>query len=207
MPFLFIQKGDIVLWITHHYTPFQDWLFSRATLMGDGLAVPIMVLILCFVKFKHAITMSFIGIAHALIINIFKRGLFHHAPRPKNVLPNELLHFVPGVDVHGVMSFPSGHTTTAFAVAFFVFLITDKKVIGYISLFAALMVAYSRMYLLQHFYMDVFFGAYLGSLIAYGSYILQERIKLPGWAEYRIFIRVAGSKSQAEADEPQTANS
>ncbi|WP_404818046.1 phosphatase PAP2 family protein [Reichenbachiella ulvae] len=67
------------------------------------------------------------------------------------------------MQVHASRSFPSGHTTTAFVIAFCLSLLFQKRLLTYAFLFVALLVAYSRMYLLQHFYIDILFGALVGS--------------------------------------------
>ena len=68
--------------------------------------------------------------------------------------------------MHYAYSFPSGHSTTAFALFFiFGFFVKNKKwqILFFIL---ALSTAISRMYLLQHFFIDVYFGSILGVLIA-----------------------------------------
>ncbi|MBS1563115.1 MAG: phosphatase PAP2 family protein, partial [Bacteroidetes bacterium] len=61
-------------------------------------------------------------------------------------------------------SFPSGHTTSAFALATILALHATKKGWGVFFLLLAVGVAYSRIYLGQHFLPDVTMGAILGTV-------------------------------------------
>jgi undecaprenyl-diphosphatase len=63
-----------------------------------------------------------------------------------------------------VASFPSGHTTLSFALAFSIFLY-DKKV-GTVFLVLAFLVGLGRVFVGDHFPLDVFVGAILGVLVS-----------------------------------------
>ncbi|WP_207495400.1 phosphatase PAP2 family protein [Aridibaculum aurantiacum] len=72
------------------------------------------------------------------------------------------LHLVDAVTVHTFSSFPSGHTATAFTFAFLICLITPSMALSLLCLLAAFIVGYTRIYLGQHYPLDV--GA--GMLVA-----------------------------------------
>ena len=72
------------------------------------------------------------------------------------------LHLVEGVDVHTYSSFPSGHTATAFCFALLISLLVRTRRLALIALLVAALVGYSRIYLSQHYPLDV--GA--GMLVA-----------------------------------------
>jgi membrane-associated phospholipid phosphatase len=59
-------------------------------------------------------------------------------------------------------SFPSGHTTSAFALATTIAIISKDKKIGLFCFILAALTGYSRIYLGQHFLEDVGFGSLLG---------------------------------------------
>ena len=62
-------------------------------------------------------------------------------------------------------SFPSQHTSFTFTVATTILL--AKRILGWIALAAAVLVAYSRVYLGVHYWSDIIAGAVIGSLAAY----------------------------------------
>ncbi|HET7098676.1 MAG TPA: phosphatase PAP2 family protein [Patescibacteria group bacterium] len=69
-------------------------------------------------------------------------------------------------------SFPSGHTAEAFAVAVTVWL-HDKKV-GWLFLFAALLVGMARVWANVHYPIDILGGAFIGTIIA----VVVEKVHL-----------------------------
>ena len=62
-------------------------------------------------------------------------------------------------------SFPSGHSTAAFASATsLIIMLRDKKWIGFSALALAVLIAFSRLYNYVHFPSDVLFGMLLGTV-------------------------------------------
>jgi len=193
----YYDKGDLVLFVNGTNSYFLDQMFSLITVLGDGIMFVPATLLLLFIRFKYAIASAVIGLLNLIIVGILKRSIFNDMPRPRNFFDSETtLHFVPWVDVHGYMSFPSGHTTSIFAIALFTALIINRKHITLLLFGIAILVGCSRMYLLQHFYIDVFAGMVLGFLCSYTVWYFMGRFTLPPWSNSRLVIRITGSKSR-----------
>ncbi len=181
-----IPKGRDVLFINGHHNPFADFFFKAFTNLGDGLVFVPIILALLFVRYRYAIIALIIALAHGLLANAFKRGMFPNAIRPRRFLGDDLIHFVPGVDVHSVHSFPSGHTATAFCLALFLALLLNNRTHSMLLLAAAILVGYSRIYLAQHFLIDVAAGAIIGSFTTFITWEIFRSNRTPHWMNQRL---------------------
>jgi membrane-associated phospholipid phosphatase len=79
-------------------------------------------------------------------------------------------------------SFPSGHATTTFSLFCLLSLLAVKRGWGWLWFALALLAAYSRVYLGQHFFGDIFAGAVIGTSASVACYLLMNRWygKTPG---------------------------
>ena len=71
------------------------------------------------------------------------------------VLALIVLWLVKGVTLHSIHSFPSGHTATAFTFVLLITLTVKRLDVLILSFIVALLIAYSRIYLGQHFPLDI----------------------------------------------------
>lgn len=163
-PLLFIEKEFLSLWLNGHHNPFLDVVFKYATHLGDGLIlIPVFIFALSRNYFLSLVLALSTIIESLLVQLVLKNGFFADVVRPiKYIAQSDLLHRVDGVNIHSMHSFPSGHTQTAFLLAVFIVLFCKRSYAAYILLFLATMVALSRVYLLQHFFIDVWVGSIIG---------------------------------------------
>ena len=148
-----------------------DLFFIVVTYLGDGTAAIIfsVVTILFWRQYKLGVQLLLAylvsGIVAQLLKNIFA------APRPKAIISDGVYHyFIAGVTRSGWNSFPSGHTTSIFAIVTILILYFKNTTACFLLLLTAVLVGYSRIYLGQHFLDDVIAGSILGvitSLIIY----------------------------------------
>ncbi|MDN4164056.1 phosphatase PAP2 family protein [Cytophagales bacterium LB-30] len=175
-------KGDLELLINQLYIDGLGQFFKYWTHLGDGLVyVAIMLFFLAYHYYRAILTATVI-IVQTIFVQIMKRWIFD-APRPKAFfadMPNVELNFVEGVKVHTAHSFPSGHTASAFAIATLFSVLIGKHKWSMLLAIMALLVAFSRVYIMQHFFQDVFVGAVIGFLSVFLSqWILRKAA--PGW--------------------------
>lgn len=147
------------------YHPFLlNVFFINYTFLGDGIFAFCLIGYFFYRKRKDtafALLLSFL--LSGFIVQLIKN--FVSAPRPKIFFENgQYLHFIDGVSHGGYSSFPSGHTATAFAIATVVVLMMKNKAWQIFILTAAALVGYSRIYLAQHFLIDVIIGSLIGSV-------------------------------------------
>ncbi len=165
--FIFIfSKIDIHLFLNSFHTPFLDTFFKYFTHLGDGFVIVFFITFLLFWQRKNAIMLTIIGVLQLIIIRTLK--LLSSSPRPMIYFENnEILPLVEGVNMHYYNSFPSGHTATAFSLFFFLAMIVKNKLLKFSLFLIALFVGFSRIYLSQHFLIDVVFGALIGIVISF----------------------------------------
>ncbi len=165
-----ITQGDAIFSFSERRSVFGDFFFKFFTKAGEEWAYPgVLLILLFFVKprnYKFLLYIPLLGGSVALI-SYFSKEYFRH-PRPilyfdRNGMLDEIV-TVAGVSLNGGLnSFPSGHTMSAFALyAFVAFVIPNKKLLGILLFFIALLVGISRIYLVQHFLEDVYLGAIIG---------------------------------------------
>jgi len=167
----YFTHEELFLSINHAHAPWADIIMTGITYMGDGISFAVMLaLTLVLRKYRLFLTAATVLIVTTLIVQIAKH--YYNEPRPALYFADAkgLVHTVKWITIHGSCSFPSGHTTTAFAMFTFLSLICRNKFCGFAFLSLALLAAYSRIYLAQHFFVDVYAGSIIGttsSLVVY----------------------------------------
>lgn len=186
-----IDKSEAVLFINGFHTPLLDRLLIAVTFLGDGIVFIPVIAALLFVRFHDSVVIAIAAVTTGIICAVLKQVVFADAPRPAAVINDDLLHFVPGVHVHLRHSFPSGHSATIFCLSLLLSLIFQNKTLAGVLLVLSLAVGYSRVYLLQHFVGDVAVGAVIGTLLAFGTWTISQRvIGRTAWSNGRLQINV-----------------
>lgn len=134
------------------------------------------VIILSAVKYRYAVIVGLSNIIASIITQALKQTVFNEVVRPKKFFEGiQDLYFVPGVENHLYFSFPSGHATCAFSLYFALALLVKNKALELSLFFVALLVGYSRIYLSQHFFEDVYAGSLIGICITFIVYYLIQK--------------------------------
>ena len=172
------SSKDLFFKLNTFHTLYLDIFFQNYTLLGDGVfSIAIFLMLLLADK----ITLAMQVITGYLFSGIVSQVIKHlvHAPRPHAVISGtEYPYFIEGVTLSGMNSFPSGHTTSVFALAVLLALNTSDKRISLIYLISAIITGYSRIYLGQHFLADVTTGALIGMLSALVVYWYLREVKI-----------------------------
>jgi membrane-associated phospholipid phosphatase len=172
---------DLHLLIAGYRTEFLDAFMPYYTEVGGFL--PWLVIVgLLFYRFREAMFVMATQILASLVVQPLKHTI--DADRPRRVFEQLqlLLPKVEGVQLHSAHSFPSGHTAAAFAWFFSLALLVKRPCLKFLFFVLALLAAYSRVYLSQHFTEDVFAGSIIGVLVSFIYYMYQQRYKVP-WLE------------------------
>jgi membrane-associated phospholipid phosphatase len=167
-------KAELHLISNRFNSPFFDQFFRFATWLGDGVMIAIVAVALLFVRFRYAIAFLIGSLLTAGIVNLFKKVLLEDMYRPSKyfeLFESAQLHLVEGVNLHSLQSFPSGHTATAFSVFFFLAIIFKGKSAKFGMFILAIIVAYSRVYISQHFLVDITVGSVIAVVVMFFTFI------------------------------------
>ena len=149
---------------------YKSMRFVSHSTPGAGLGVPVLVLAAGFIENKRSTKLKAVYMLEALLVNeALTHGLKHVVNRPR---PYITYPFIIPKSSGRSSSFPSGHTSLAFAMATSLSVTYPKWYYIAPSFAYAGTVAYSRMYLGVHYPSDVLVGALVGS----GSALLTFKI-------------------------------
>lgn len=149
-----------------------------ATVTKGGEVVPWVLALVLILALRR--DFFWLLLACFIISTLFVQGIkniFPDEPRPTKAITNTLqVHTVEGVELYKVHSFPSGHTSAAFAVFFIACLAIKSKWIVPAGLIYTLLVAYSRIYLAEHFPRDIAGGMLIAVITIYISLWICKKV-------------------------------
>jgi membrane-associated phospholipid phosphatase len=157
---------EIFFQLNSIHTLYLDTFFQNCTLLGDGVfSIAVFLFLLLAEQFNLALQVATGYVFSGMAAQLLKR--FSHAPRPHAIISNTEYHyFLEGITHSGMTSFPSGHTTSVFALATLLALNSGNKKMASLYVIPAILTGYSRIYLGEHFLHDVVAGTLLGVLSA-----------------------------------------
>ena len=173
---LIFSKAEIHLYINQHYTSWADLMMRTLTYLGDGAAPFVLALVFVFLNVRKALLIAVFPTIAGLFVQLLKHVFFSGVLRPNAYFEAGTLRLVPGVAVHSMFSFPSGHTATIFAMALTLVYISEKKTIHFLLSLLALVTGMTRVYLSQHFLIDVYFGSIVGISVSSILWFLNKKV-------------------------------
>ena len=173
---LYIGKTELFLLLNVDLGTAADVFFKYITYGGDGSLWLLWMGYALFKKKRSLVPLIASGfVTSTIIIQLFKQVILPHQPRPCSAIADHsLIHFVPGVIVYTIDSFPSGHTATAFCFALLTSLVARNKWWSVAAFIVACLIGYSRIYLGQHFPLDVGAGMFAAFLSMWLSVQFQD---------------------------------
>lgn len=157
------DKSQLHLYINSYHHDLSNTLFYYLTFLGEGWTALIIAVILLFVRYRYAVIVILSYALSSVIVQYLKHFVYSDHDRPVIFFKNNPdLYLVPGVDNNIYNSFPSGHSTTAFAIYLCLALFIPNKWSKLCLFMLALLVGWSRVYLSQHFFEDIYAGSFIG---------------------------------------------
>ncbi|MFW5851010.1 MAG: phosphatase PAP2 family protein [Bacteroidota bacterium] len=178
---LFFKQGDAVLFVNTYCThTFFDYFFRALTFFGNGIIFVVAIIAYMFVSYQKALQYAIVGLLVLLVSFLLKHIVFGALPRPTLFFDLSEFHYIiPHVDFARHFSFPSGHTMTAFAFFALTSYHASQKSLLYIYVILAFIVGFSRIYLLMHFFRDVYAGVCIGLVLMILGVFLSKHVHVP----------------------------
>jgi membrane-associated phospholipid phosphatase len=184
---LFYLAGGLFLLLTSHsqgfldlrtvQSPGLDIFFLYYTNLGNGwFSVALGLAILIFRFYRRGGEVLIAWAVSGLLAQLIKHLV--NSPRPKEFFRlREHIYLINGTALGGNESFPSGHSASAFALATLMALHSKNKSLSLLYFAGAALVAYSRVYLAEHFPADVLAGSLIGVLCALATYSVFDKVQ------------------------------
>jgi len=164
--------------------PIGDAFFFYITYFGDGMVAAFLLAIILVYNVRLGIYAILSFLTSSMIATILKRVFFDDVNRPFYVYQwlekDHPIKYVEGVDLYIMNSFPSGHATQAFAIGMCLIFSFKNQWLKFFVLLIALLTSFSRVYLSQHWLVDITAGSLIGftcSIIFYYLLIYHNKFE------------------------------
>ncbi len=195
---LYVPKGELHLLLCNRHTPARDIFYKYYTQLAEWFPYVVCVGLLLFSRIGDGVLATAALSISGLVAQGLKYAVDTNRPYRwfADNMPDVTLPLVDGEHMSKYYSFPSGHTTSFFALAFVLCILvtshpriprTTRILVQILLFIAATVGAYSRIYLSQHFPEDIFGGIFVGILTTIICYVVFVRYEDQKWYNYRLF--------------------
>lgn len=169
--FLMMGKEDTHSFINSYHTAYLDLAFKYITHLGHGLVPVGAFVILLLVRYSWALALGLSSAVMGIIVQTLKRSVFAGDHRPAMFFADSGLPSIDGIVLMTHHSFPSGHSATALCIFAMLAFFIKQKWASYLLMAIGILVAFSRVYISQHFIQDTIAGGWIGFGLAFCGYV------------------------------------
>ena len=173
-----------------------DPYFKYGTHLADGLVPTAFGVVFLFIRWRGFLAIAASVLGSSIIVQLLKHTVFAEVDRPSMFLAGMPdLRLLPGVEMLHHNSFPSGHSTCAFSMCFVAAVLIGRPWAAAVLAILAGLLAFSRVYLSQHFVEDVLCGAIIGTGISWLVYrwLFQSAFAQRSWLDGSLIRRQKSS--------------
>ena len=148
---------------------FLNLFFYYITYLGDGTVAVFILLLIMLVNIRLGIYATTAFLTSTLFSIALKHLFFDDVNRPSFIFKHfdgRSLTFVKGVETYIHNSFPSGHATQAFSIFMCLIFAIKNQYYKYLFFVLAVLTAFSRVYLSQHWLVDITVGSIIGAFFS-----------------------------------------
>ena len=167
------EQGHEILFFNSLHTPFFDQLFKYTTQLAEAPMLLLIIIVAIRFSYGKGLLLGLNALLVFAVTSALKVYAFSDKVRPSVFFEGKVhLNFVQGVEIYRYHSFPSGHTSSAFGLFFLMSILFQDKRWAPLFFILALMVGVSRVYLLEHFFRDVYTGSIIGVASTIAFYLI-----------------------------------
>jgi membrane-associated phospholipid phosphatase len=176
--YVLLQDGKVQIhqaMLAYVGNPYLNIFFKYITHLGDGLFAFFVAAALLFKNVRISIYVLLTYLTAGILSYVLKHFVYHEVYRPHHVFQyyiRQHLTEIEGVDFIGSFSFPSGHALSAFALFFCLLFVTKNHLLKIVFFLLAVVAAYSRVYLSQHWLIDIYVGSIIGVCFSVLVYVV-----------------------------------
>jgi len=168
---LFVPYGAEILYLNPFRAEPLNTFFRWVTRAGEAPAFFVLGLIALLWRFRFALLITLAGLIILPTSYVLKDQIGTDRPITffASIGLKDAVVLVPGEEMNGGQtSFPSGHTTSAFALFGLCAFMVGRRwpLLAFTCFWTAMLVALSRVFLVQHFLADILGGTALGLFVA-----------------------------------------
>ena len=148
--------------------------FMYVTHIGDGVFAILLIFVMLFINMRKASYIFLAYLGSSIVTTILKNFFYADYYRPYfmfHFYKREDLNLLDGVEILSNNSFPSGHSTSAFAVFFCLIFMSKNHFLKLLFYTTACIAAFSRTYISQHWLVDIYIGSIIGVSFAIVFYL------------------------------------
>lgn len=175
---------QLLLFINGHFSDFTDIVMYHITRLPEIAYIIFILALGLFTQRRYFLAIIISLVVCAMVIVLTKYLFFTNAARPSVWLTESGLQFhtVADIRLHSNGSFPSGHTMAAFCTMALAAFVSKKWWTQLLFFTLALLSGYSRVYVAQHYFLDIYVGGLLGFTIAWLCFsVFESKFKTPYW--------------------------
>ncbi len=160
-----------------------DTFFYYITYLGDGIVAPFLILLFLAYNIRLGIYTTCSILGAIIVSSLLKHYFYTDVFRPAFVFEwfnHTPIKYVTNLKMFNGNSFPSGHSTQVFAIFMCLVFYTKNNFLKLLFLVIALLTAFSRTYLSQHWLVDITVGSAIGtgfSVLFYYLFIIKNKLK------------------------------
>lgn len=154
---------------------FLNKFFYYITYLGDGAVAALILFIILLYNIRLGLYATASFLTATLLSITLKHQMYDDVNRPSFVFKYFIgtkLKLVEGVDLYIHNSFPSGHSTQAFSIFMCLVFATNNQAYKFLFFALAVLTAISRVYLSQHWLVDITVGSIIGTLFSLVYYFI-----------------------------------